>query len=309
LAAATDAQEHSRIHAEFDTHLNLASNHRTHYIRARTKATGFRHVNRDMSMIIDAAGGAGSTRFPHYASHGKDEPARHNLLSIKCTFAKVHGLSTKIYVSFPDLETQGACLSLEAIYDCVHMFLVKRKINCIRNLYIQADNATVNKNWTLIAGLSVLVLFGYVRKIKLSYCLTNHTHEDVDAIIGNVIAHLRGKNIRTFEELKLECMKAIETEGAVVEDVAIACGIPNYDTVFENFNDHKIVGLSEAHEIRITSNSDGDGIQLFYKELVTDIGWLPRPILPDESQKNIWEANFVSKYKNQGKPVMSLHYT
>jgi hypothetical protein len=36
----------------------------------------------------------------------------------------------------------------------------KQCITKIRNLYIQLDNANVNKNWTLIAGLAALVLLG-----------------------------------------------------------------------------------------------------------------------------------------------------
>jgi hypothetical protein len=69
--------------------------------------------NCDMSMAVDAAGGSGTTNFPHYAASAKDEPPRHKLLDIKCTFAKVHGLGTKVYVSFPTLETQGGNLTLE----------------------------------------------------------------------------------------------------------------------------------------------------------------------------------------------------
>jgi hypothetical protein len=302
-----DAEELRKIKRMHEAHMNKSSDHRRHYVHARTKATTNLNKYKDMSMIIDAAGGSGSTRFPHYASHGKNEPPRHKLLSIKCTFAKVHGLSTKIFVSFPDIETQGACLSLETIYDCVHMFLVKRKLKCIRNLYIQADNASGNKNWTLLAGLAVLVLFGIVRKVKLSFCITGHTHEDIDAIIGNVISHLRGKDLVTFEELKTECLKAIEQQHAVVEDVALVCGMPNYDILFHDFNNKQISGISEAHELRMTSNLKGDGILFNYKEDVTDLGWLPRPIMPDESEKHIWKQHFTSKYVNQGDPVISMN--
>jgi len=36
--------------------------------------------------------------------------------------------------------------------------------------------------------------------VKISYCLVGHTHEDIDAIIGNVITYLRSKNIPTLTD-------------------------------------------------------------------------------------------------------------
>jgi hypothetical protein len=41
----------------------------------------------------------------------------------------------------------------------------------VRNLYVQVDNASSNKSWTLIAGLAALVLTGVVRKVRVAYML------------------------------------------------------------------------------------------------------------------------------------------
>lgn len=128
-------------------------------------------------MIIDASGGSGTVFQPHFMSMEKGEPERHELLKTKCTFAKValiliflflifmlfiqiHGVGTIIVTSFPDLETQGANLNLECIYNAIQVAMTRRGMNKLRNLYIQLDNANVNKNWTLFAGLSALVLTG-----------------------------------------------------------------------------------------------------------------------------------------------------
>jgi hypothetical protein len=54
---------------------------------------------------------------------------------------------------------------MQVIYQSVKLFLEKRKITKIRNLYIQADNASANKCWTVIAGLCALIMFGIVRKV------------------------------------------------------------------------------------------------------------------------------------------------
>jgi hypothetical protein len=54
----------------------------------------------------------------------------------------------------------------------VKLFLEKKKIKNIRNLYIQADNAASNKCWTVIAALCALVLFGICRKVKQAFLLS-----------------------------------------------------------------------------------------------------------------------------------------
>jgi hypothetical protein len=74
---------------------------------------------------------------------------------------QIHGVGTIIVTSFPDLETQGANLNLECIYNAIQVAMTRRGITKLRNLYIQLDNANVNKNWTLFAGLSALVLTDY----------------------------------------------------------------------------------------------------------------------------------------------------
>ncbi len=38
--------------------------------------------------------------------------------------------------------------------------MTKLNMTKVRNLYVQMDNASVNKNWALFAGLSALVLLG-----------------------------------------------------------------------------------------------------------------------------------------------------
>ena len=74
---------------------------------------------------------------------------------------------------------------------CIDKFLEVKKRKTIRNLYIQLDNVSSNKCWALLAGMAALVSLGLVRKLKMSYCLVGHTHEDIDALIGTVISRLR----------------------------------------------------------------------------------------------------------------------
>ncbi len=108
-----DPETRSTLTNSFEYHQRLARGARDHYARHRAKATLPINQNCDMDMAIDASGGAGTCNFPYYAAAAKDEPSRHSLLDIKCTFTKIHGFGTKVYLSFPTLETQGGNLTME----------------------------------------------------------------------------------------------------------------------------------------------------------------------------------------------------
>ena len=62
--------------------------------------------------------------------------------------------------SYPDYESQGGNLTLECIFNAVKTTMKELEMTKVRNLYIQMDNASVNKNWALYGGLSALVLLG-----------------------------------------------------------------------------------------------------------------------------------------------------
>ncbi len=120
-----------------------------------------------MSVIIDASGGLGASYAPHFAVSGKGEPERHELLKIKSTFAKIHGIGTTIFVSNSQLDGEGSNLALECLYKCVSVFLEKRQVSHIRDLYIQLDNTNSNKSKAFLAGCAALVTLGIVRKVKV----------------------------------------------------------------------------------------------------------------------------------------------
>ena len=61
-------------------------------------------------------------------------------------------------------------------------------------------------------------------------------------------------------------------------------------------------------EDRMWSNLTGDGIQLHYKELVSDVGWLPRPVPVSDSFKSSWDSEFRCSKQNQGKPVRQIYF-
>jgi hypothetical protein len=68
-----------------------------------------------LSIIVDACGGNLATFYPRVKIVEKSEPQRHQLLKTKMTFA-VHGIGTLIYLSYPDLGSQGRNLTLEVVF-------------------------------------------------------------------------------------------------------------------------------------------------------------------------------------------------
>ena len=266
-------EEHKRYRAELKEHHDFQNKHRQHYYKTRAKA--IRNHAHDVSMIVDAAGGAGTTYQPRYHSTEKNEPARHFMCKVKHTFVKMHGIGTLVVQSLPDLESQGANLTIDCILRGVREVIRYRKGKSIRNLYVQMDNVSSNKCTAIITGMAALVLLGIVRKIKLSYLIVGHTHEDIDAFIGNVVSYLRRLDIRTYEELEKACKDAVQLVGSKVLNVERAIGITDYRQMFANVD--KIADLSKARTIRITAKSDGTGVNVYYKDDSTKPGWFPRP--------------------------------
>ncbi len=109
--------------------------------------------------------------------------------------------------------------------------------------------------------------------------------------------------METFEDFRRECNEAIMNELAVIHGVDMIIGLPNYDKFFKGINDKNIKGLHKAHEFRIVADANGQGVRLHYKELVTDIGWLPRPVPVSESFQDTWSPEFKCSVRNQGEPV------
>ncbi len=133
---------------------------------------------------------------------------------------------------------------MHCILDAVKKVLNMRRKKSFRNLYVQLDNCSSNKNFTVIAGVAVLVALGICRKAKLSYLIVGHTHDDIDAIIGNVVSYLRKLDLLSFEILKKGCEEAISKEGSTVIDVNQVVGITDFDALFFDVNQQDIKGIS-----------------------------------------------------------------
>ena len=153
------------------------------YYNTRSKASKNLHKG-DISMIIDAGGGSGCSNIPRFQSTEKSEPARHLMLKIKSTFIKVHGIGSLLVVTLPDIEKQGGNLTVECILRAMEFAMRQSNMIKIRNLYIQLDNVSSNKCYSIISSMAAVVATGICKKIKINYLIVGHTHEDIDGLIG-----------------------------------------------------------------------------------------------------------------------------
>ncbi|KAJ8310223.1 hypothetical protein KUTeg_012088 [Tegillarca granosa] len=89
-------------------------------------------------------------------------------------------------------------------------------INCLLNafmmwpslpevLYLQGDNAAKdNKNVILIGFLTSLVERKIFKKVKLSFLMVGHTHEDVDQMFSNISRRLKYNSAPSLKGLHQE---------------------------------------------------------------------------------------------------------
>jgi hypothetical protein len=65
-------------------------------------------------------------------------------------------------------------------------------------LYLQADNcAAENKNWVLLAFLSLLVAKNFFQDIYLNFHIVGHTHEDVDCLFSPLQSKIKQSSVHT----------------------------------------------------------------------------------------------------------------
>lgn len=136
----------------------------------------------------------------------------------------------------------GGSLTVEMILKSLQIAAKELGIKKIRNVYIEMDNVSSNKCFTVVAAMAALCLLGVVKKVKLSYLEVGHTHDDYDAIIGTIGSYITNLDLATFEDYKTACIEAITKQGSLVLAVERIVGITDYDRLFQDFNSSKVTG-------------------------------------------------------------------
>ena len=154
---------------------------------------------------------------------------------------------------------------------------------------VQGDNASDNKNWTLIAWFAMLVHHGYTKEVIFSFLLVGHTHEDIDQLFSVLSRYLkRLKHVMTPDEFQ-ECMaSSMASRSAVVQPMLAVFDwshqlrsrlVDPLPTGIQHTMLHGEQKARSPHSFWIHKRADGV-VVLHYKERSAHTVWLPG--LPSE---------------------------
>jgi hypothetical protein len=95
----------------------------------------------------------------------------------------IHGHGAFLYWVTPQIK-HDTNLTIECLRRTFLKFQAANKGVLPPILYLQMDNASDNKNRHMIAFLAYLVENNIFQKIKVSFLIVGHTHEDIDGFFS-----------------------------------------------------------------------------------------------------------------------------
>ena len=113
----------------------------------------------------------------------------------------------------PESVKCGGNITVEVIWRTLCKLQDLREL-WAENLHVQLDNTVKdNKNHTVLGFLAWLVAQGHFHSVTVSFLPVGHTHEDIDALFGVVIRHLRNFAVTyTYEELMVQVNEALSQQ-------------------------------------------------------------------------------------------------
>ncbi len=204
-----------------------------------------------MSVIEDGMDQS-KTKLPNFVNVSKTVSQMYKLRT-HITGVLVHGLGAYAFIDLHEF-THGSNMTIEALMTI--LFIYRDQLPPV--LYIQLDNAAgSNKNRFVLGFLSFLVELGVFKKIRVSFLMVGHTHEDVDQYFSCISSWLRKRNILTLSSLCEGIEKCYKHNGSNPTPVPIIVKsmhdytswlIPHLEPIFNH---------SRPHQFRITRGDDG----------------------------------------------------
>lgn len=134
--------------------------------------------------------------------------------------------------------------------------------------------------WTTVGGkikkrfvlcfLAVLIEMGIFTKIKISFLMVGHTHEDIDQMFSCISRRLSKNNARTLVEL----IREIGLSYTPVIEVDILTYMYDVRRWLEECIVPNLSGHIHQHQFKLVKGPDGKAL-LFYKKWSTSPAWQP----------------------------------
>lgn len=181
ITSAPSKEERQRLKTCYESHLDHQRRQRAKYYKHRNKA--IQHPQNYISIIMDGMDQKKS-ELPREVRQSKTSKEKLHLKQ-KLMGCLVHGEGMYLYLLASPVLKAGANFATHCLWRTLEEVGNAREKGGHSTilpdvLYLQLDNASDNKNKTLTAFCSMLVEKGIFRKVKLSFLLVGHTHEDVD---------------------------------------------------------------------------------------------------------------------------------
>ena len=188
---ATTPNLRAEYRQSLDTHLEHQRKQRVKYYKHRHKAQ--EHPDKYLSICIDAMDQA-KCDLPHHIRSSKSDEKLPKLKQ-KLIAALVHGFGACVYIA-PTPVGSGANFNIEVVRRTLEEVIKQRReenqdVVLPPTLYLQLDNASDNKSKALLAFCDGLVEQGVFKKVKLSFLLVGHTHEDIDQYFSVIARKIR----------------------------------------------------------------------------------------------------------------------
>ena len=158
-----------------------------------------------MSIIFDAMDQQ-KCSIPHFHKAPRSWADTSDKVKMQFGAFLVHGHGARCIAWDDRLKKDGLLWAtglLEVLLDLKKEYDAKNQ-QWPHTLYLQADNASDNKNFVMYALCQLLRDKGIFKKVKLSFLPVGHTHEDVDACFGCLskkLAHFDAATMKDVEDL------------------------------------------------------------------------------------------------------------
>ena len=211
----------------------------------------------------------------------KDEaPLRQRFIGVK-----VHGIGNYVYV-VDESVPGGSNLIIEILNRVLAHLDASGKLPSDPQsvLYLQVDNCGENKNRTMFAYLTDLVRRDVFFKVKASFLMVGHTHEDIDQFFSVISKHLKQLHVNCPDQQSLfaEMKKAFSKVDDVPEIFTfLATEMFDYCAFYDPVIDSEISYHQEPHVFCIKQFviSNGPPVQVVtlvhYKMWAESSVWLP----------------------------------
>lgn len=161
----------------------------------------------------------------------------------------------KVYMyTFNDSVAGGANNNIEGLRRTLAREFATSHIP--RTIYVQADNASDNKCWTVLLFFGMLVHHGYTAEVYFSFLLVGHTHEDIDALFSVISRFFRQIPNHAIEGKTPQSFQA-EMAAALAERFVAECdtmeSVLNWDDYLQP---HKHPGTSGIQHVDIDAEPE-----------------------------------------------------